>query len=193
MNFAAAWDTLRYALRHRAVRYAALASLVSAFLSAAALAAYWWPAWRTHSALEQAISAKRHAVVAAMSAQEVKKAYESAAKALPVIEHKLSMSRGQSDVVDQLNRLARKRGIRIISESYEEGKAKSAFVPLYLDIALQGSYAEMRGFLADVATLSAWGEVQEVRMEGVRGTPGSVKAHLRLVMYRKGPQVAGLG
>lgn len=178
------WDQVRYGMRHPRLRLACYASGATLVLGIGVVAGYWWPAARAHASLQRDIATARQAVVAAMSAHEVKQAYEEAAKALPAIEQKLSRGREQSDVVDQLNRLARRRGIRIVSESYEEGKAKTAYVPLYLDLVLQGSYAEMRRFLTDVATLSAWGEIQEARVEGMREHPGAVKAHLRLVLYR---------
>jgi len=181
---------IRYAMRHAALRRAVVGTGVAAAGLAVVALGYWWPAMRAHAVLEQAIHDKRQAVVAAMSARDVKHAHDAALRALPAIEQKLNVNSGQSDLVERLNRLARKRGIRIISESYEEGKAKSTFVPLHLDIALQGSYAEMRGFIADIATLPVWGEIQEARLEGLRDQPGTIKAQLRLVLYRRGGPTA---
>lgn len=179
-----AWDQVRYGMRHPRLRLAFYACGISLVLGVAVAMGYWWPASTGHASVQRDITIARQAVVTAMGAHEIKQAYEVAAKALPAIEQKLNRGREQSDVVDQLNRLARRRGIRIVSESYEEGKTKTAYVPLYLDLVLQGPYAEMRGFLTDIATLSAWGEIQEARLEGVREHAGAVKAQLRLVLYR---------
>ncbi len=175
---------LRYAARHPWIR-AGLASLALLLLGLAVGVGYGWPAYRERQALIGQIETQRRAAVEALHTADVARVYRIAKLATGALEQKLNAATGQADMVKHLERLAVQRRVRIVSQAYEEGKTKSEYAPLYLDIGLQANYASLREFLADIHTLPAWVEVQEMNLERSREHPGLIKASLRLLTYRK--------
>jgi Tfp pilus assembly protein PilO len=150
--------------------------------------AYWWPAAREHANLVREVQAARRAVVQAQQTSELIRAYLRAVDTATAIERKLDTPLRQARLVESLGQLARKHGVRVLSESYEEGKPRNGYIPLALDLNLQGDYGPVRGFLAGIPGLPAWVEVQEARFEGVRDAGvRQVRAQIRLLAYRKGP------
>ena len=177
-------ENLRYAARHPLIKVTATGLLL--LLMAVVLElGYWWPAYREHRTLIAQIETQRRAAVDALHAADVARAYRTAKSAAGVLEQKLNASSGQSDLVKSIERLAAKRHVRITSQAYEEGKAKSEYLPLYLDIGLQANYVSLREFLVDIHTLPMWVEVQEMAFERSREHSGLIKATLRLLTYRK--------
>lgn len=177
-------ESWRYAARHPLAKTALISHLFLLMAIGVGLG-YWWPAYREHRTLIMQIETQRRAVVDALHAADVTHASRAAKSAAGVLEQKLNASGGQSDLVKSLERLAVKHHVRIISQAYEEGKVKSEYLPLYLDIGLQANYVSLREFLADIHALPVWIEVQEMVFERSREHPGLIKAHLRLLTYRQ--------
>jgi Tfp pilus assembly protein PilO len=185
MNPAASWDMLLYSMRHPAVKKGLTAAAVLSVLVLSVGLIYWLPAVRAHDALVGAVEAKRRAAVDAMHASELARAVQQASEAVKTLEKKLDAAPRQSELVDRMGRLARKRNVKILSESYEEGKRRGDYLPLVLDLSIQGGYGAVREFLHDIPGLPAWIEVQELRLERARETPGLVRAQIRLLAFRK--------
>ncbi len=180
-------EASRYAVRHPAIK-AALASFLLLILAAGVAFGYWWPANRQHSILMAAIDSQRRTAVEVMQAAHVTHAYRSAQSDVELLEWKLDAAGGQSDLVKSIERIAAKRGVRIVSQSYEEARPKGDYAVLILDIGLRVTYPALREFLADVDTLPVWIEVQEMNLERARDQDGLLKAGLRLLTYRKSVQ-----
>ncbi len=178
------FDSLRYAYRHPWVRWGAWINLGLA-IAVAVAALVRWPVAQQHRELTTAIDGKRKQMVYTMQAGEMMRHYRHAQVALPRLEQKLQASARQSDLIDSLGRLARQHDIRVLSQTFEEGKARSAYSPLHVNIALQGRYTALRGFLDDLASLPLWIEIQEAGIERARETPDTVRAQLRLTALRK--------
>lgn len=177
-------ENWRYATRHSAIK-AALVSLALLLIVTGVTFGYWWPADRERRTLMAQIDMQRRAAVEALQASDMERAYRSARSTVEVLEQKLNASGGQADLVKSIERIAAKRRVRIVSQAYEDAKAKSDFVALYLDIGLQADYPSLREFLADLHTLPVWVEVQEMNLERSREHIGLIKAGLRLLTYRK--------
>lgn len=177
-------ESWRYAARHPAVR-AALASLSLLLIMVGIAFGYWWPADREHRSLMAQTDTQRRAAVETLQAADVARAYRTARSATEVLEQKLNTPGGQADLVKSIERIAAKRRVRIVSQAYEEAKAKGEYLPLYLDIGLQANYSSLREFLMDLHTLPVWVEVQEMNLERSREHAGSIKAGVRLLTYRK--------
>lgn len=177
-------ENWRYAARHPAVK-AALASLSLLLIMAGIAFGYWWPAEREHRSLMAQIDTQRRAAVETLQAADVARAYRTARSAADVLEQKLNASGGQADLVKSIERIAAKRRVRIVSQAYEEAKAKGDFAALYLDIGLQADYPSLCEFLADLHTMHVWVEVQEMNLERSREHSGLIKAGLRLLTYRR--------
>ena len=174
----------RYTACHPWIK-AALASLSLLLIMAGVAFGYWWPAEREHRSLMAQIETQRRVTVDALQAAEIARAYRTARSAAEVLERKLNASGGQADLVKSIERIAAKRRVRIVSQTYEEAKAKGEYSPLFLDIGLQANYSSLREFLADLHTLPVWIEVQEMNLERSREQAGLIKAGLRLLTYRK--------
>lgn len=175
----------RYAARHPAIKVALAGLLILLVVSGIAFG-YWWPAHREQQTLVAQIETQRRVAVEAMQAGEIARAYHSAKSAAEALERKLNASTGQADLVKSIERLAARRGVRIVSQAFEEAKTKNEHSPLFLDIGLQANYSSLRGFLSDLHGLPVWVEVQEVSLERSRDS-GTIKAGLRLLTYRRVP------
>lgn len=182
MNAAFWFADLRYSLRHPWVRIGLWAAGAALGLMIVALAV-WWPARISQQRLEDQIAAKRRDLVQAQQAEELLHAYVRASKEVVVFEKKLEYAATQSQLVENLARLSRKHSVKIISETYEEGRTPGTQPTLNTELAVQGNYPALRDFLRELSALPTWSEVQEVRFESERST-GLLKGRIRVVTYR---------
>jgi len=176
---------LRYSARHtwaRAGLWACAAAAVLAFV----VLAFWWPAQREQAALEDKIISKRRTLIQAQQADELSSAYARAHKDVALLGKKLQHAATQSQLVESFARLARKHGVKIVSETYEEGRAAGAQPMLNAELSVQGNYPALRDFLHELSSLPTWSEVQEVRLESVQGA-ATQKGRIRVMTYRHAP------
>ena len=185
MNLRARVDELRYAARHPLARAGVRALLAVAVVAAGTLA-FWWPARHADDALQAELATKRRALIETQQADELMRLYASAQKSVPVLEQKLEQSVSQAQLVDSLARLARQHGVRVASETYEEGRSAGGQALLLAELTVQGGYGAVRNFLRDLPSLPMWTEVHEVRLEGARGAAG-VRGRIRVATYRAAP------
>jgi Tfp pilus assembly protein PilO len=172
---------LRYSARHPWARAGAWACACALAAAGAALAA-WWPEQRTHDALEHTLAAQRRALVEAKRSGELARAYAQAREEVALLDRKLAEAATQAQLVQAFARLARRHGVKILAESYEEGRGAQA--ALSAELSVQGAYPALRDFVAELAGLPTWSEVQEVRIESARGT-GVQKGRVRILTYRR--------
>jgi Tfp pilus assembly protein PilO len=184
MRVAEVMSMLRYSLRCGAARQGLLAMLATLLVCLAIALIWWGPAKREQMNLQQGIDAHRAAVVDAARWAQVARAQYQAQKIVAQLEKKLEFRAGQADLIQGIARLASKRGVRVVSQSFDQGKGAGRDAPLYLEIGLTGDYGALRGLMGDFATLPMWIEVVEARID--RGGEGNapLKAQLRLLTYR---------
>ena len=180
---------LRYSARHPWARAGARTCAVTATLMLVA-AAVWWPERHEQAALEDKIASKRSELVETKQTDELLRAYAQARKEVALLEEKLEHAVTQSQLVENFARLARKNGVKIVSLTYEDGRAAGAQRMLGTELAVQGGYPALRDFLRDVSALPTWSEVQEVRLESVQGAP-TQKGRIRVMTYRGAPAEPG--
>jgi hypothetical protein len=185
VSLARHWAELCYGARHPWARTGLWVCAVAAALACAALAA-WWPAQREHSVLEDSISRKRRDLVQAQQADDLLNAYARASKETALLEKKLQHAATQSQLVESFARLARHHGVRILTETCEEGRGAGAQPTLSTELTVQAAYPGLRDFLRDLSALPTWSEVQEVRLESVQGSAAQ-KGRIRIVTYRAAP------
>lgn len=174
----------RYVLRHPFIR-TALIGLAFLLLTTGIAFAYWWPGYRQYQSLVTQIETQRRAAVDALHAADLARAYREAQLAANALEKKLNASGGQADLVKNIEKLVSKHHVKIISQSYEEAKAKGVYLPLFLELSLQASYPSLREFLAELRSLPVWVEIQETSFERARDHAGVLKARIRLLTYRR--------
>lgn len=175
---------LRYSMRCKAVRHAMFALLAAAILCIVIVLAWWGPAKREQAQLSQNIDAKRAAMVAAVRTAQVAQAQREALPAVALLEKKLEVRTGQADLIQGIARLAAKRGVRVLSQSFDEGRVQYSDAQLYLELGLLGDYASLRKLMSDLATLPMWIEVVEARLERTGEGGALVRAQMRLLTYR---------
>lgn len=189
MNARVWLSEFRYGVRHPLAKAGVRVLLAAAVVLGGALA-LWWPVQHADAGLQAQIAAKRRALVGLQQADELLRLYAGAQKAVPVLEKKLEQSVSQAQLVDNLARLVRRHGVRVASETYEEGRSAGGQTLLLAELTVQGSYAAVRNFLRDLPTLPMWTEVHEVRLEAVRGS-AAVRGRIRVATYRAAPAGGG--
>jgi hypothetical protein len=185
MNVAGWFTDLRYASRHPSARAGFWAGLTAMVLVAAAMV-YWLPAKRADWALNDELAAKRRAFVQMQQADDLLRRYELAHKAVPRLERKLEQSASQAQLVESLARLARQHSVRVVGETYDEGRSAGGQTLLLAELTVQGNYLSLRDLLRDLPSLPMWIEVQEVRLEDVRGA-AQIKGRIRIATWRRAP------
>lgn len=181
MTVASRFYRLRYGARHpmaRAGRWALVIAVAGLTLSAA----WWWPIASERTRLTDQIAQQRRALVAAREAVELQHAYGLAAQRAPELENKLRQTVSPAQLVESLGQLARRHGVRIVAEAYEEGRRERPPQSLVADLTLTGDYLALRRFIDGLAGLATWSIAEEVRLEVVRGGT-DVRARLRVVTY----------
>ena len=181
---------LRFSLRHPLVRLGMVAGIIAIGLVLIIGGAMWWPARSEVHALRDEIGATRRQAVERLYGAQLAQVYKRTEQQIVVLEAKLNTQTVQVSLLNHLSQLAKKHRVRILSESYEEGKAKNGYAPLYHEITLQGSYSRVRRFLLDIGSLPTLSLVQEAALNRGDGRGRSIKAQLRIVTYRKTGAVA---
>ena len=180
---------LRYSARHPWAR-AGLALCAAAAAVLLVVLALWWPAQREREALEESIAASRRALIQAQQADELLAAYARAGKQVAQLEKKLEYAATQAQLVESFARLAREHGVKIVTETYEDGRAAGTQPALAAELAVQAGFPALRDFLRDLSSLPTWSEVQEVRIESAQGAAVQ-KGRIRIVTYRSATGQAG--
>jgi len=183
----------RYLMRHSVVIFGfwlLVGLLVTLLLEFVFL---WRPINEQQQALLSRIEVFRKEILSAKHSTEISEAFEQVSKEMPKIEEKLLADNGQAKFVEVIEKILRKHSLRLTSQSFEEGKAIEGYSPLYLELAIQGRFQEVYGFIADIPSLAVWAEVQDVRM--VKATKGNnaINAQVRVLTYRKGNASRGDG
>jgi hypothetical protein len=175
---------LAYSARHPWARAGAWVFLLS-LLFLATMAALWWPLAQEGHAMEQAIADKRRALLRARESEALAAAYAQAHKGAAALERKLAHGATQAQLVQSFARLARRHGVKVVSETYEEGR-NAAQPALSAELTVQAAYPALREFVRELAALPTWSEVQEVRIENAAGG-ATQKGRIRIVTYRAAP------
>jgi len=165
--------------------------LVATISLSGVMAIYWWPANQSYRNIEQKRVDLMRDVKHAIEAELITENYRASKATITELEERLESDTRQATLVNNLATLAKRNNIKITSESFEEGKKKSAYYPLYQDIQLEGSYASLRSFLLGVGQLQTWTIALETNMQRLHKQPGIIKARLKLVTYRKSKESKG--
>jgi len=175
---------LRYLARHPRVRLAALVVLGGLAVLLLVVLTYWWPARHATQSLTAELDHFRRIAHDKRYSAELAVAVKRAATQVDVTEKKLDQQAVQSHLVQNLSQLAKQHGLRILSSSYDEGKAQAGFQPMTHELAVQGNYAGLRGFLAGIPALPTLTVIDECSITRAR-EGGGLKATLLLRTWRR--------
>lgn len=175
----------RFGLRCPPVRMAMYAALGLAVICLLVAAAFWYPAHREQSQTVREIAAVRAAMVDAVRSEEVQDQQKRTMAALALYEKKLESRVDQAELIRSIARLAEKRGVHVLSQSFDTGKGgENNDGRLFIELGLQGAYPALRRLLSDFAELPVWLEIVEARMESSGDGGGQLRAQLRLMTFR---------
>ena len=172
-------------VREPSVRRAIIVCVASIALALMVLLLYWLPIRHSKQSTTEQVNTLRRVLVSDAEAEQIKNAYTLANKQVTTLHKKLARQSSQSDLVQHIGQLARKHGVRILSETYDKTENKSSYQGLVLNLQIQGRYASTRNFVLAIPSLPSWTVVQEARMVSHRGAGKQVKTSLRLVSYRR--------
>lgn len=184
INFLKLISILRYSLRCRQVRYAMYAMIFGVTTCSLIMLLWWGPAKLAHANLIHNIDAIRALKVEALRVGQVARGQREALPAVTLLEKKLEAHSGQAELMQGISRLASKRGVRVVSQAFNEGKAENGDAPLYLELGLSGDYTALRRLTGDLATLPMWIEIVEEHFERASESGPLVKLQMRLLTYR---------
>lgn len=173
-----------FSLRHPRVRASIAALMVSVLLLVITGYGYWWPAREAVESLRTRIDDKRQEVFNADFSAKLAQVSGRAAQQVVLIEHKLDASATQAVLVQNLEALARRHNVKIISEAYEEGKSKDGYSSFVHELTLQAAYPDLRSFISGLQELPTFTVVQEA-MLGHSASSFAIKAQLNLITYRR--------
>lgn len=174
---------LRYGMRYSRVRNGLFAMAVGIVL-VLVTAVYAWPAQRETGRLLIEIEKTRRTIANDVIARQLTKAATNAERELAHLEPRLHVQGAQLLLIKRFTELAKRLGMQIVGESYEEGKPKDGYTPLHHELNLQGNYSAMRQYLNELHKTPTLTLIQEASFNR-SGTSGQVKVRLRLVTYRK--------
>ena len=173
-----------FSLRHPRVRASIVGLMVTVLIGLTIGMAYWWPITHTANRLKADIEDRRREISSAEYQARLARASGDAAWQMAMIEKKLDTSFTQAFLVQSMAALAHRNNVMIVSEAYEEGKAKDGYSPLVHELSVQAGYAELRSFLVGVQQLPTFTIVQEAVLS--RASNSSViKAQLSIITYRR--------
>jgi len=180
---------LRYILRHPRVQSALIAAFASTGLLLLVVLAYWLPARHATQSLVGEIDHYRRIAHDKRYSTELAAAVKRASAQIAEIEKKLDQNAVQSVLVQHLSLLAKRHGLRILTSSYDEGKPQDGFQPMSHELAVQGGYSGLRGFLAEIPSLPTLTVIEDSTITRNRDG-GSLKATLFFRTWRRstGPE-----
>jgi hypothetical protein len=177
----------RYTLLHPKVKKAAWAACLCLVLDLLVLALFWGPVAFQHHRLEKGIRDYRRAEREARQAVENSQQYEQLVKRAASLEAKWETPVTQSELIESLTRLSSKNGLKVISQDFDVTPGKGGGQSFRQNLALAGSYASLRHFLAGLENLPSLTVVETARLER-EGLAGSeVRASLQLSTFTKFP------
>jgi len=177
-------EDLFFSLRHPWVRIGVAGFVFATLLGLIIGLAYWWPITQTANKLQAEIESRLREISNAEYNSKLAQASAHAAQQTALIDKKLDASFTQAALVQNIAALARRHKVIIVSEAYEEGKAKDGFSFIVHEITVQAGYSELRKFIAGFQHLPTFSIVQEANFS--RSSNSSViKAQLNIITYRR--------
>lgn len=173
---------IRFSTRHPGVKFAITALIMSLLIALAAMA-YWVPAYQGYAGLEEKISDQRNYIYTTEQNKKLAEFYARSKKSLHIMDKKLGSNKSQADHVKLLDKMLKKRRMKVVNETFETEKLTGGYVKLSQELSLQGDYGDLRRFLIDLDDLPTWTVVQELRIEKLHSYGSMIKAMLRMSTY----------
>ena len=118
-----------------------------------------------------------------MRLKQLEQAVNEATGELSVWESRFKQRISQATLVEELDTLAQRDGINIISEDFEKPITADNQTLLILDLSLEADYKAIRQFLSHLDTLPALFVLNELSLTRPRSASQQVQARLRISFY----------
>lgn len=176
--------SILFSLRHPRVRYCLFGAAISVLFCLLIGAGYWLPTLHAYKQANSEISVHRRNISDIEYQSRLADISGKAAIEVERIERKVDVAVTQAALVQNMALLARKSNVKIVSESYEEGRPLGEYAPLIQLLIVQAGYEELHEFIAGVHRLPSFTLVQEaVFAKSANSTV--LKAQLRIITYRR--------
>jgi hypothetical protein len=177
------------------LRHPLLKTLIVLFLLLSALFVYiivaeWYPKNSIFNQLNEEIKLSKQKLANNIQIIKFVEQYNKTLNELTILEEKLNVNVTQSYLKSTMNEAAIKSNIKIISESYEEGRMTNDFIPLFQELTLKGDYPSLKKFLVAITNFNTWTEVIEAQITRDRKQNQQLEILLKLVTYRKKPELS---
>lgn len=185
MNWDEIYRAVYFSFRHSRVRFGAYLFLITLLCSIIITLTVWLPVHNDYStAWAQNVQFKSD-IHKVNLRDKLAAAYKLNKKHISQIEKKLSIKNSQAGIINDINQLAQRSRISIVSESYDEGESVNGYNLLNQNLVLEGGYSSIRQFLRELEHLPVWTIPQEVRLKILNDNQKRIRASLKLTIYTK--------
>ena len=174
----------RYILGHPGVRRGLVALAVALMLLAIAGIQYRRIVVNEIGGLRAELEQQRRAAVDAQYAQQLVDAFGTGKKQIAVLEQKLQVEGVQSTLVHEMEKLCRLNSVKLLAQSYQEGKVaegkEGSDAVLKHELVVAGSYPNLRRLIRDMEKLPTLSFIEEASFSKSAGQSFGQDARLKL-------------
>lgn len=184
MNRRTLWvKGVRYTLRQSGVRRGLVALAVALTLLIIAGVQYHRIVTNEIGGLKAELEQKRRQVVDAQYAKQLVAAFSTGKNQIAVLEQKLQVKGVQSTLVHEVGKLCRANAVRVLAQSYQDGKVEGGYAVLQHELVAAGSYYNLRRLIRDMERLPTLSFIEEASFSKSAGRDARLKLSLRLSTY----------
>lgn len=176
------------ALMHPLVKLCGASALLSLLLCLLVVTQLWYPAHKQVMQVEYKTQKLETEMRALIAQQQLAQQYRETLKAVLALENKLEADTTQARLINNLNALAKRHRVSLISDSSSEGRRRGAIMPLLQDVVIEGRYPGVRRLIQGIDQLPTWTVVQEIIIAAEQKNSATVVGTLKLVTYRQATQ-----
>lgn len=183
-DYRALWGNgARYTLRQAGVRRGLVALAVALMLLAIAGIQYRRIVTNEIGGLRAEFEQKRREAVDAQYAKQLVAAFNTGKKQIAVLEQKLQVEGVQSTLVHEMEKLCRLNAVKVLAQSYQDGKVEGSYAVLQHELVVAGSYGNLRRLIRDMEKLPTLSFIEEAGFSKSTGRDARLKLSLRLSTY----------
>jgi Tfp pilus assembly protein PilO len=133
--------------------------------------------------LRDELDQKRREAVDTHYAKELVAAFSTGKKQMAVLEKKLLVQGVQSTLVHEIEKLCRLNAVKVLGQSYQDGKMEGSNAVLQHELAVAGSYYNLRRLIRDIEKLPTLSFIEEASFSKLSERDAGLKLTLRLSTY----------
>ena len=186
MSYRALWiNDVRYTLRQQGVRRGLVLLAAALILLTIAGIQYHRIVTNEIGGLRAELENKRREAVDAQYAIQLVAAFSNGKEQIAVLKKKLQVQGVQSTLVHEIEKLCRQNAVRVLAQSYQDGKMEGSYAVLRHELVVAGSYHKLRKLIRDMEKLPTLSLVEEASFTKPSEQDARLKLSLRLATYHR--------